>query len=87
MFDRFEMRSRVIGWDARFLYMDQSMWRAGECTSQMLLRSAVASQAGIVAPAQVMRTLGHPPDSPALPEWVQAWSAADAQRPWPPLGA
>ena len=22
--------------------------------------------------------------SPALPDWVQAWIAADAMRPWPP---
>ena len=86
MFDRFEMRSRVIGWDTRFLYMDQSMWRKSECTSQMLLRTAVASKDGIVPPAQVMRAMGHPEQSPVLPEWVQAWSAADAQRPWPPLG-
>jgi acyl-CoA thioesterase FadM len=84
MFDRFEMRSRVIGWDARFLYMDQSMWRGGECTSQMLLRSAVASKSGIVPPAQVMQAMGLPEVSPPLPAWVQAWSEADALRPWPP---
>ncbi len=84
MFDRFEMRSRVMGWDARFLYMDQSMWRGEECTSQMLLRSAVASKSGIVPPSQVMQVLGHPLDSPPLPDWVQGWSAADAMRPWPP---
>ncbi|MGL6212070.1 MAG: acyl-CoA thioesterase [Paracoccaceae bacterium] len=84
MFDRFEMRSKVIGWDQRFLYMDQSMWRGAECTSQMLLRAAVASKDGIVAPEKVVAAMGHPADSPALPQWVQAWSQADAQRPWPP---
>ncbi len=84
VFDRFEMRSRVVGWDARFLYMEQSMWRDAECTSHMLLRSAVASTSGIVPPAQVMRAMGLSDQSPALPDWVQAWSAADALRPWPP---
>ena len=84
MFDRFEMRSRVIGWDARFLYIDQCMWRGGDCTSQMLLRSAVASKTGIVPPAELMHAMGQPAESPPLPEWVQAWSAADALRPWPP---
>lgn len=87
MFDRIEMRSRIIGWDARFLYIDQSMWRGGECTSQMLLRSAVASGTGIVPPALVMRAMGLSEDSPPLPEWVLAWAAADALRPWPPLPA
>ena len=86
-FDRFEMRSRIIGWDARFLYMDQSMWRGADCTSQMLLRSAVASKEGIVPPEKVLRAMGLPVESPPLPEWVQAWSAADALRPWPPVAA
>ncbi|MGB3176317.1 MAG: acyl-CoA thioesterase [Albidovulum sp.] len=84
MFDRLEMHSRCIGWDTRFLYMEQSMWRAGECTSHMLLRSAVTSRQGIVPPSEVLAALGQDVDSPALPAWVQAWISADALRPWPP---
>ncbi len=84
MFQRFEMRSRIVGWDHRFLYMDQSMWCGGECTSQMLLRAAVASKDGIVPTARVLQAMGRPEKSPVLPDWVQAWSAADALRPWPP---
>lgn len=84
MFDRVEMRSRCIGWDARFFYMEQGMWRAGECTSHMLLRSAITSPAGIVPTAEVLAALGRPGESPVLPGWVGAWIAADAERPWPP---
>lgn len=84
MFDRLEIVSRCIGWDARFIYMEQSMWRAGECTSHMLLRSAVTSKAGIVPPAEALAALGQPTESPVLPGWVEAWIAADAERPWPP---
>lgn len=84
-FQRFEMVSRCIGWDARFLYMEQSMWRGSECTSHMLLRSAIASKAGIVAPEKLLAALGQPQESPRLPDWSAAWIAADAQRPWPPV--
>ena len=84
MFDRLEMRSRCIGWDDRFIYMEQSMWKRGECTSHMLLRSAIASKDGIVPPAKVLEVLGQNAESPALPDWVAAWIAADALRPWPP---
>jgi len=83
-FDRIEMVSRCIGWDARFLYIEQSMWRAGECTSHMLLRSAVTSKAGIVPPAEVLAAMGLRTESPALPGWVTDWISADAERPWPP---
>lgn len=85
-FHKIEMRSRVIGWDDKFFYLDQSMWRNGDCTSQVLLRTAVTSKAGIVSPAEVTRAAGMSPDSPDLPGWVQAWIAAEAERPWPPEG-
>lgn len=87
MFDRVTMVSRLLGWDARFLYLDQTMWKGADCTSQALIRSAVTSSSGIVAPAEVARALGHAGDSPALPGWVLAWSEAEAHRPWPPEAA
>jgi len=87
LFDRIEMVSRCIGWDARFLYIEQSMWKAGECTSQMLLRAAITSNSGIVPPEALLAAMGQSAVSPMLPDWVQAWIAAEALRPWPPVGA
>ena len=84
-FQRVEMRSRCIGWDARFIYMEQSMWRGGECSSHILIRAAVTGKNGIVPPAEVLRAMGQDPQGPELPGWVQSWIAADAERPWPPL--
>jgi acyl-CoA thioesterase FadM len=84
-FHRVEMVSRVIGWDERFFYMEQSMWRKGECTSHMLLRAAFTDAKGIVPPARVAVALKHDGPSPDLPGWVRAWIASDAERPWPPL--
>ncbi len=84
LWDRVEMHSRCIGWDARFLYMDQSMWKGDECTSHMLLRTAITSAAGIVPPSRALAALGQPVESPAFPDWVTAWIAADTERPWPP---
>jgi hypothetical protein len=60
------------------------MVRAGEVTSHGLYRQAVTSPSGIVPPAKVAAALGHTPESPVLPGWVQAWIDADGQRPWPP---
>lgn len=76
--------SRVIGWDHRFSYIEQSFWRGDECTSHMLLRSAFISKAGIVPPEKVVRALGHDIPSPPLPEWIADWIAADHKRIWPP---
>ncbi|MHA1128244.1 MAG: acyl-CoA thioesterase [Alphaproteobacteria bacterium] len=84
MFNRFEMRSRTLGRDARFFYIQQSMWRNGEATSSALYRTAVTDKNGIVATDLVVQEMGHPDWNPTLPEWVQTWIDAEAQRVWPP---
>lgn len=83
-FDRLDMVSRCIGWDARFVYMEQSMWKGEDCTSQVIIRSAIVGKSGIVAPKEMIAALGQTMESPALPDWVQAWIAAENTRPWPP---
>lgn len=83
LFDRLDMVSRCIGWDPRFFYIEQSLWRKGDCTSHMLLRAAITSSAGIVPPAEVVAALGCT-EPPELPGWVSGWIEAEARRPWPP---
>lgn len=83
-FQRFELRSRCIGWDHRFLYTEQAMWVGGECCNHILIRSAITSARGIVPPAQVLRAMGEGEESPPLPDWVRGWIDADAARVWPP---
>lgn len=86
VFERIEMRSRLITWDARFAYIEQSMWKAsGECANHVLYRAALTGDGGIIPPARVMAELRHPDPAPRAPEWVHAWIEADAQRPWPPM--
>ncbi|MCX7646261.1 MAG: acyl-CoA thioesterase [Rhodobacteraceae bacterium] len=85
MFDRIEMRSRILGWDDRFTYAEQSLWRDGECCSHALLRMAITGGRGIVPSAELARALGLPEQGPPLPAWVAAWIAAEAERPWPPM--
>ncbi len=88
LFHRFEIHSRAVGWDSRFLYLVQSIWVSSKtgkhCANQALYRTAVTSKEGIVAPERVARAMGVDPQSPPLPDWVQNWIDAEATRPWPP---
>ena len=82
---RFEMRSACIGRDARFFYLHQAMYRNGEALSAGIYRVAVVGPGGIVPTADVAASIGRPDWNPPLPDWVAAWSAAEAARPWPPV--
>jgi acyl-CoA thioesterase FadM len=84
VFTRLTVVSRCLGFDDRFLYTEQSMWAGETCTSQVLIRSAIVSQAGMVAPKDLVLAMGGSEVSPILPDWVQAWIQAEATRPWPP---
>lgn len=83
-FTRFRMVSRAVGWDDKFMYLDQSIWIGDDCAVQALYRSAITDHNGIVRPHRLLDHIGHQGDRPDLPSWVQAWIDADATRPWPP---
>lgn len=84
-FERIEMVTRPVGFDDRFIYIEQSMWNAaGDCANHLLLRGAVLKNRKMVPPAELLTLIEPGIESPALPAWVQAWSDADTQRPWPP---
>ena len=86
MFERVEMRSRAVCWDDKFVYLEQSMWKAnGDCANHALYRSAITDRNGIVAPETALAALGKPAPSPETPGWIAAWIAAEAKRPWPPM--
>lgn len=85
-FQRFRMTSRGIGWDDRFLYVEQAMWLPnGECAGHVLVRSAVTSKDGIVPPSELLKEMGHEGAQLDPPDWALAWIEAEAQRPWPPM--
>lgn len=84
VFQKLTQVSRILGWDDRFVYLEQSFWRGGDCTASMLLRSAFIRKGGMVPPHEVLTALGQPLQSPDLPDWVKAWIAGDAARTWPP---
>lgn len=83
-FVRFKVISRAVGWDDKFLYLDQSIWIGEECAVQALYRSAVTDKNGIVRPRHLFDHVGYDGPRPDLPAWVQAWIDADMTRPWPP---
>ena len=86
MFDRVEMRSRLLAWDTRFMYIEQGMWKTnGDCANHAVFRTAVTDKNGIVTTDRIMQAMGLQATSPDMPEWVARWIEAEDLRPWPPM--
>ena len=84
-FQTVDMVTTPIGFDDKFLYIEQSMWdQTGECCNHILLRGAVIKKRKLVPPKELFDLMDPTLESPELPAWVQNWIAADDTRPWPP---
>ena len=82
---RIEMQSSLLGWDARFIYLEQSMWTAdGACANHGIFRTALVSNRRMVPTADIVAEMGLTDSSRHLPDWVAEMFAADDRRPWPP---
>ncbi len=86
MFDRITITSRLVCWDDKFFYLEQSMWVRGNATSNVLYRIALVDSSGIVKTELISKSLGFEGPSPETPSWIEAWIEAERRRPWPPEG-
>lgn len=85
LFDKLRMTSRGVGRDARFIYLEQTLWKGDEATSNILYRAAVTSKSGIVPTDEWTVAMGKPDWNPEMPEWVKNWADAENSRIWPPI--
>lgn len=86
MFETFEMRSRAIGWDDKFFYIEQSIWKkSGECANHAVYRTAMIGKSGMVPAPVVMQAHDASLVSPEFPDWLKSWIITEDKRPWPPM--
>ena len=77
-FQRFRLRTRVLGWDARNVIMEQIFETLeGEIAARALVRGVFRRKGGTVPTAEIAAAAGWPAESPVLPERVTAWLAAE----------
>ncbi len=84
LFQKLELRSRTLGVDDRFFYIEHGIFRDGECCAHALVRTGMTTGKGIIPTQEVLDALNYEGTYP-IPDWVRAWAEAEAQRPWPPM--
>lgn len=85
-FQKVTMKTQIVGFDARWIYIEQSMWVKGKPCSSALLRTGVTEGGKVMATERVLAALDKT-DWQLTPEpWVQAWIDGDKEHRWPPMG-
>lgn len=84
VFDRITMRTKVAGFDERWIYLEQSMWVGERPTSSVLLRTGVTEAGKVIPTERVMQAMGLEGWFLEPSQWVQEWIVSENDRPWPP---
>ena len=77
-FQRFRLRTRVLGWDARNVIMEQVFETLdGQVAARALVRGVFRRKGGTVPTADIAEAAGWPQQSPELPERVTTWLTSE----------
>jgi len=84
MFDKVTIRTQIVGFEERWIYVVQSMWVKGMPTSSVLLRTGITHKGKVIPADEVLRALNIDDWNPELTGWVQEWIYSEENRLWPP---
>jgi len=82
-FRKFTLSTRLLGHDDRWFYFQQTTSRHHKICSAALVKAGIRSSGGLVPASAVIKEMGVEDFSLNLPDWVNAWIAAEGKRPWP----
>jgi acyl-CoA thioesterase FadM len=77
LFRRYDLQSRVLTWDEKWVYMEHRFVRNGEVAVAIIIRGGFLGAGGMVSPAEIQTLLGLEATAPELPEWLKQWRAAE----------
>lgn len=80
LFQRFEVETRIIGWDEKAFIIQHRFLRREELVAEAFVRSRfLRRKGGTVSSAEVLEVVGKTGPSPELPGWVAAWNRENAR--------
>jgi len=85
LWDRYDVATRVIGWDDKHVFIEQAFIRDGAQVALGVVRARFLKRSGGTVPtSDLLQLAGVAQASPVLPEWVEQWSAAEGGMAIPP---
>ena len=79
-FERFTIRTRVLGWDEKWFYLEHIVEKEGVFCASGTVRTLVRSASANIAPPDVLALVGESLASPQLPDFVLGWRSLEDAR-------
>ncbi len=79
LFQKFEIRTRIVTWDAKWVYLEQKISRRGDLALQAFLKGVFVGPKGSVPFPDLLALLGVREAPPAMPEPLAAWLQSEAK--------
>ncbi len=75
LFQKFEIRTQVIGWDSKFFYLEQTFFRQNEYIASGMVKARFMKKAGgSVDPGDLFKEMGLQVPTKPLPKHAEKWS-------------
>jgi hypothetical protein len=75
LWTKFDLETRVVGYDEKAVYVEQRFVVGGEIYAQAMTRARFLKRTGgTVSVAELLDTIGWDGEQPVLPDWVQEWA-------------
>ena len=75
-FARYELESRILGWDAKWFFIEHRYKLGERVAAVVAVRYLFVSKQGAVPTAKALELIDHREPSPELPDWVTGWRDA-----------
>ena len=79
VFERFELRSRLLGWNDKWMFAEHRFVQGEQVTTTVIVRYLWHARGEKKKPADVLALIGHTEPSPPLPAWLLQWHDAQDQ--------
>lgn len=72
-FERFDIRSRLVGWDEKWFYLEHIVEKEGVFCAAGHMRAVIRGPSGNIPPREVVDLVAKNLESPAIPDFVAQW--------------
>lgn len=79
-FQRFDLVTRLLTWDEKYIYLEQGFENGGRLCAQAYVKGVFLKRGARVPNVEVLRAIGYTGDAPAMSEALRHWAALTASK-------